>query len=277
MTTKDRNENGWSLEDDTEIRRTLLEDDSFANLLPEQTIPPESPRRRSWILKILLLTVLIGASFVLGVLYSQNTQLKDESTKLVDEKETLNGKITVLGNVVGQCREELNLCAEDVDLLQELSEYDLNPKERYGEGYDDLRKLQAKRGELGDRQQQLQADIENTVNNLWRPSKQSKQFWIEFKRTIREKKKIERNLKRLDKKYQQVLAEMDRALFERKVQLKEKIKTKNDNRRQLATSLESVPAGSKVREPHRGDAPNRGKQDRDTPSKPKENLASVVP
>ncbi len=272
-------ENGWNLEADTEVRRSLLKDEELAKLLDGSDEPPEEgpPKRRRWILRVLVsvaLLVLIASSFVLGMLYSENTQLKDESTKLVDEKGLLDEKVVALGGTVAQCREELTLCAEDVDLLQELADYDLNPKERYGEGYDELKRLRAKRDTLDKELKELQASIEKKVSGLWRPSRQPKKFWADFKRDIREKRKLTRKLKRLDKKYQGTLAEMDKALFEKKVRFKERIKEKNTHRRTIAVSLETDPEGRSPRS--EAGTPQDGSSSKSAPA-PKEGLASVVP
>jgi hypothetical protein len=103
---------------------------------------------------------------------------------------------------------------------------------------------------------------------------------VEFKRTIREKRKVTRKLKRVDRKYQATLADMDKAFYEKKVQFKERLKEKNTTRREVAASLETVPVGTpspKDSPPNVPVSPDQTPPEGVSPDTPKQDLASMVP
>ena len=278
---KDNELNGWRLEEDTEIRETLMSDDGLVQLLsipPDNRGPKLQPR---WVMmiKILLSVSVIGVSFVLGVLFSQNTQLKDESSKLAEERAGLHKKTGLLVAAVDQCRSELSLCAEDVELLQGLSEYELTPKNRYGDGYLAIRDLEQKKAEIIETKGAIQTEIETAVQKIRKPAKKSKVFWTDLKQKISQKRKLERKLKRAEKELDQETAKLEQAYYKKTVKIRDVVAKKNDARRRTARDLGTLNTTDLAihQSGGGGDGTASAVSGGPKPDANKQDLASVVP
>ncbi len=277
MKMGEEDDNGWRLEEDTEIRRDL---DALTKMLSvPPAVPPRIPKKRALALKIGLFSGLVAVSFVLGILYAQNVQLKQSSSKLTGEQAKLNGHVSSLTNTVDRCQEALTVCSEDVDLLQGLSEYNLSPAEKYGKGYASVQILQNSADVVVAEQARLQGDIEDMVAQIRRPSHVPKLFWKELRQKLSDKRKLDRKLKRIEKKRLHALAELDEAFIEKKIHFKELIRDKNEKRKAFALELETEPGES-------GRAPNKNEETASAPTDvpvpetgdtPKQDLASIVP
>ena len=242
---EEKEEGGWRLENDADIQKIILDDQDLAKILSippprsEEPVPETKRSKRRVLLLVLLVAAIIASSFVLGVLYSQNTQLKNESSKLAQEQAGLTQGIDKLKSGIDRCQEELTLCAEDVDMLSELSAFDLSPKKKYGNEYDRVKKLQEKKEKLIGEREQLQIELEGAVSNLWRPSDKPKKFWRDLRGLVHKKKKTERRLRQVDKTYDKATNQLESTFFEKRNQFVEKLKTKNEQRRKTALGFET--------------------------------------
>jgi cell division protein FtsB len=252
---EEKEEGGWRLEDDADIKKIILDDQDLAKIL---SIPPprsEAPltdtkrSKRRVLLLVLLVVAIIVSSFVLGVLYSQNTQLKNESSKLAQEQAGLTQGIDKLKSGIDRCQEELKLCVEDVDMLSELSAFDLSPKKKYGSEYNRVKKLQEKKEKLIGEREQLQTELEGTVSNLWRPADKPKKFWRDLRGLVRNKRKTEKRLRQVNKTYDKATSQLESTFFEKRNQFVEKIKTKNEQRRKTALGFEIYTNAEDEQEP----------------------------
>jgi hypothetical protein len=189
---------------------------------------------------MMLLVSIVCASFYLGILFSQNNRLKNHSSKLARERAGLLEDAEQLAGAVDHCLDELNLCAGDVDMLQGLSEYHLTPKGAYVEGYETVEKLEKTIAEQVQEKGVLQAEIEEIAKQIWRPAHKTRQFWKEFRAKLSKKRKLDRQLRRLEKKREKAVADMNRNAYEKRVQVKELIDQKNVARREVAKELSSA-------------------------------------
>jgi hypothetical protein len=281
---RDSEENGWRLEEDTEVKEMILRDDGFARILslPPEDIKPKRVLRFGAVIKTLFIVSVMAVCFVLGVLFSQNTQLKDESSKLAEESAGLYKTAEIFGTAVDQCRDELKLCVEDVDLMRELNDYEITPKAKYGDGYAAIRTLEAHRAEITEKRGTVQLEIEEAVQRIWRPAKKSRQFWKDLKKKLSLKRKLDRKLKRTEKNLRQEATALDQAFYEKKIKIVDVIREKNETRRRIAAELaaldtiDAVPQKTKDNTPEH--PPSTGGSSADSsPSPQKQDLASVVP
>ena len=238
MTPHDTDPNGWQLEEDTEVRQGI---DQLAQMLsvPPNMAPAGGTKRRNLVIKILVSITIVALSFVLGILYAQNSQLKRNSSALSGERAKLSEHIDTLEGTVDKCQDELTLCSEDVDLLQELSEYNLSPAEKYGKGYAAIQILQISIEEVASEQEKLQDEIEAMVKKIWRPSRISNEFWRELRQKVVKKRKLDRKRHRIEKKRLKAIAKLDEAFIEKKIHFKEIVKNKNEKRKMLALELDA--------------------------------------